>query len=536
MNSDTRVELQKQFALAGATVLLLVAPYMPVGGAPLAPLAFVALVPFAALLERTSLPRMLLLSYLTGVAFFCVGIGWLASTTVIGWLALCLYLALYFALTAVGVRAVRRLIGLPMALALPMAWTSAEFIRAWLLTGLPWLQLGHTQNEWVTLVQVADVAGVYGVSFIIAAINGLIFDALCAARIAKASTEDGRWQRVAWMAAGVAAMLGADLGYGLFRLHTTQLTPGPKLAVVQANIPQDVKHDPSMEARRRSFDTHIALSRLALTGHASSTDDKPVDLIVWPETMIPGVLNDDTDPWSAEMRQRLTELARRGRCRLLVGGTCIPGGTDGETVYNSAYYIDPVGGADRPVERYDKMHLVPFGEYVPLKRLLWFLLPVVPYEMGFSPGEVATTFDLVGSRFGVFICFEDIFPQLVGQFFGSEREVDFLINISNDGWFGDSFELDQHLAITRFRAIENRIGIVRATNTGISAFIAPTGRVHSVLEQDGRRRLVAGYLVDRVMLDARRTLYTRWGDAFAWANLGLCAALVAFGLARRAAG
>jgi apolipoprotein N-acyltransferase len=532
--NHTRYEWQKQLVLAVATALLLAATNVPSAGWALAPLAFVALVPLALLVGHGSWRRTLGLAYLGGTVFFCAGIGWLARATVVGWLALCAYLALYVALAAAGTRVLWCRAGLPMGLSLPIAWTSAEFLRARLFPGFPYLLLGHSQSEWIALAQLADVTGVYGISFLVAAVNGLVCDAVLA--IEEGPGQAGRSRGVAWAALCVVALLAGAWGYGFFRLHTTRLHPGPKVAVVQANIPQALKQSTAAEDRRRIFEAHVALSELALLRNGESPDNDPVEMIVWPETMIPGVLNARDDPWSAEMRRRLTELARKARCPLLVGGFVFEGTADGPRIYNSAILIDPAGGAEQPAARYDKLHLVPFGEYVPAKRLLWLLLPMVPFNTGISPGREALVLDLGHSRFGVSICFEDAFPELVRRSVASHQRSDFLVNISNDGWFGDSVELDQHLAMARFRAVETRIGVVRASNTGISAFIAPTGRIQRVLEEDGRRRMVSGILIARVQLDDRRTFYGRHGDLFAWANLVSCILLAAGGWVRAYAG
>ena len=512
-------EILKRLALCGATIILLAAPYLPVGGLPFWPLAFFALVPFAALVERTPARSVLALSYATGVGFFLLGMYWLAWATVAGYIALCLYLGAYFVLLAVQVRALRRL-RLPMAVALPMAWVTAELLRARLFTGLPWLQLGHTQQHWLALIQFADAAGVYGVSFLVAAANGAIFDIVHSYGLLRSDMRGSRFRGLVSGGCVAVAFLAA-LGYGAGRLNSAVLTPGPRIALVQANIPLDLKHSLSSTAWRQSFFKYLSLSVDTINAGA---EGGPPDIIIWPETVVSGNICDPEDQWGREVRQSLADLSRRGNCILLVGVSQRSLGPEGAVVYNSAV---AVGKSPRPedLKRYDKMHLVPFGEYVPLGPLLSFLNTVVPYDVPFSPGKEATIFQACGARFGVLICFEDVFPRLAGGEFCRAGAADFLVSITNDGWFGESFELDQHLAISRFRAIENRVGVVRATNTGISAFIDPTGRVQSVLERNGRCKQVSGALTDRVMLDVRRTFYTRHGDVFAWSIAavgGLC--------------
>ena len=538
-----RIALRKypanDVALALAAAMLPAVAYMSQWTAPV---IFVALVPFAAMQERSHWRRGLWLSYLAGLVFFQIGVMWLAWVTVIGSLLLSAYLAAYFVPAACQVRLLRRWMRLPMAIALPIAWTTAEFIRARLFGGFPWLLMGHSLHNRLAFIQIADTLGVYGISFAIAAINGLVFDSWHLWR--RSAFETGRRRLPVRQTVCAAAIFALILGYGLFRLWQTKPRPGPVIAIVQANIEQDAKNDPSIEARRESFGKHMDLSNLAAA--AAKAAGTPADLIVWPETMITGVLSDTDDEWSGEMRRMLTELAARHRCRLLVGanhvatgsdcpaGVC-PLGRDSGGLYNSAFYIDRFHGADSPIDRYDKMHLVPFGEYVPFGSRLPFLMPIVPYERGFTAGTEPVVFELKGTRFGVLICFEDVFPELAAQYFRDGREVDFFIVLSNDGWFGNSPEIEQHMAISRFRAVEYRRSVVRATNTGISGFIGPDGRLQSILERNGRRKQVAGWLVGRVMLDDRATFYMKWGNVFAWANLAAGALLAAVALRRRIA-
>ena len=498
-------------ALAAGSGLSLLAAFSPPGGASLGPIALVALVPFAAMIDRSSPRRCALLGGAAGLILSGGGVFWLAQVTVIGWALLALYISGYIALAALGVRLLRR--RLPMGLALPMAWCAAELVRARLFGGFPWLLLGHTQHTWTTLIQIADVAGVYGVSFVAAAVNGLIFDAWRAAQAA------GSWRGALRCAGTLAALLALVTGYGLWRVQQAQFRPGPKIALIQANIPQDAKNDPSLDARKESFQRHMQLSFQA----AGGTGQEPPALIIWPETMITSVLLDPAAAWPAEMRRDLTQLARRRDVRLLIGANHVS--PEERKLYNSAIYIGRPG-ADAPLGRYDKLHLVPFGEYVPVKSLLGFLAPVIPYEVGFSPGGEPVVFDLNGVKFGVLICFEDVFPELAAMYFEDGRQVDLLVNLTNDGWFGDSAELEQHQAAARFRAIEFRVPLIRAANTGVSGFIDPLGRVQSVVESRGHRRNVAGWLADRPRLLGRPTLYRLWGDLPAWLNFAAVLALI----------
>jgi apolipoprotein N-acyltransferase len=224
---------------------------------------------------------------------------------------------------------------------------------------------------------------------------------------------------------------------------------------------------------------------------------------------LPPSLPDWQDPLTGRRPARV-DLIPEGR-RAAEGEPLIQYDT---VVFNSAYLFRPDGPTD-PIERYDKMHLVPFGEYVPLKKWLWFVLPAVPYAKGFDASDRAELFRINGFTCGVLICFEDAFARVVRRFIVRDDGpgADFLINISNDGWFRDSSELDQHLAICALRAVEFRTGIVRCTNTGISGILGPDGRLQAVVQDEhGRRKAVRGVALGRVRLRTETTFYARHGD------------------------
>ncbi len=270
------------------------------------------------------------------------------------------------------------------------------------------------------------------------------------------------------------------------------------------------------QSQRAMLDAYVQLS-------LDSALQRP-DLIVWPETMVPGILNLDT-----ALQDYLMALAQQLGVPMLLGAVTFERDpTDQWTQFNSAYLLEPLPSGPRFTARYDKIQLVPFGEYVPLRSRLPFLAWFVPYEHDFSPGQSLTMFrpaELYSFR--VLICFEDAFPDLVRRMTAPPRRPDFLINISNDGWFRDSGELEQHLAASVFRAVENRISVVRATNTGISAFITPTGHLEMLRDRQGRFREVRGLLVQNVPISEHPpTFYTRHGDLFAWTCLLACVALL----------
>ncbi len=360
-----------------------------------------------------------------------------------------------------------------------------------------------------------------------------------------------------------ACCIAAAVVYGQFRLNQGQrtITPGPTIAVVQEAIPQYVKvsSDSDRKSREEIFRKHLKLSQEALAANVEP------NLIVWPETMVSGPLNHEflnlqTDVLTEEGQEllkeslsydsRLRDLSRKGTA-VLVGSTSFTLFDDPMKKYNSAFlYLDD---GQRYHTRYDKMHLVPFGEVVPFREswhwLYRLLNNLTPYDQEYTldAGKNPTVFEFGDKngkkwRFAVAICYEDVMPQVPRRLAAAEKgnkRVDFLLNISNDGWFvtggqgtplNPSAELLQHLVICKFRAVENRVGIVRAVNTGISAFIRPDGRVQegylagNLSKNHTQRQAEAGFLTDNVYLDRRISPYSIIGDSFAIA----CTVLTGF--------
>jgi apolipoprotein N-acyltransferase len=478
-------------------------------------LAWVALVPWLLLIGSGTARAVALVSWLIGIVFFTVKLSWLGYATNAGWLLLSAYLSLFFLVFGLSCAYIYRNLSLPLALIAPFLWVSLEYLRGVLLTGFPWFYLGHTQYSYLPIIQISDITGAYGVSFVIVAANACFTQGLL------------RW----WVGKGghflfaiAFIFLLFPLSYGVFRLAGLSYQEGPRLCMIQGNILQDLKMHPDPEQRKKNLQKYLDMSRKVGAG--------TVDLVVWPETAVPGLLNlaprlcRETDRFA---QSAVSELARDLQSHLLVGGIAIEPGEGNSlvgagfkpapTFYNSAFLYGPDGNL---LDRYDKLHLVPFGEYTPLKRIFPFLRYMVPYEIDLSPGGrggVTTPLlefkgrDQKGFRFATLICYEDTVPSLARYF--AREGADFLLNITNDGWFHDTPELDQHLAIMVFRAVENRIGMARAANTGISAFVAPSGDIYSLVNQDGRRREVEGILEGTILITKEGpTFYTRYGDLF----------------------
>jgi apolipoprotein N-acyltransferase len=404
---------------------------------------------------------------------------WLPTT------ALAVYCALWIALTMAIVSWIgARWPAAALALS-PAIWVAAEWGRGHLFGGFPWGLLGYTQYARLPAIQVAELGGVYAVSFVIAAVNAAL------AGLVLLQTR----QAVAGLALG-AALLGGTLGFGYWRLGTTTAAPETRVALMQPSIEQPFKFDPDHASATLAI--YMALSRRA----ASSQPD----LVVWPETATPTPLARD-EGLAALLRGLVSTIGSP-----LVVGSIDVEGPPPVVLRNSAFLLTERGIAGR----YDKMHLVPFGEYVPLSGLIGFVRGWAEFISELEPGTQTVVFPGPPAPFGVVICYEGIFPELVRDF--ARNGARLIVNITNDAWFGRTSGPLQHLAMYPFRAVEHRTSVVRAANTGVSAFIAPTGQITQRIPLYERDIVTAA-----VPLRVVTTLYTRLGDWVAYLGL-LCTA------------
>ncbi len=383
----------------------------------------------------------------------------------------------------------------------PLVWVSLEYIRSFLFTGFPWELIGHTQFKLINIIQISDIFGVYGVSFCIVLGNTVAFSVyLCLAG------KDWKQKRIqtrlaAGALAAFVAIFSAVWFYGKWRIyHIHELTvdsPSVSVAVVQGNIDQAKKWAPDFQ--HSSTLKYVNLSFL-------TKKSKP-DLVVWPETATPFYFLKNTD---------LSEVVLNGIREIgadfLIGSPSF--GLAGNTVeyFNSAYLIDPDGNIKG---KYDKAHLVPFGEYVPFKKWLPFIGKMVEGIGDFRSGEKGHTIQWGKYRIGIQICYEIIFPYLSRAMVKNDATL--LINITNDAWYGRSSAPFQHFSMVVFRAVENRRSLIRSANTGISGFIDPTGKIigSTPLFKDA-------IMTRRVPMLQETTFYSRFGDLFALACLGFC--------------
>lgn len=479
----------KRFALL-SSILSGVLLALPFNNAKLWLFAWFAFVPLFLTLEDKSLKQTFFLFFITGITFWSGTVYWLVNVTLTGTILLVLYLALYFAIFGVIIRPATRKSQPYIILFIPAVWVLLEYIRSHFLTGFPWALLGYSQYLNLPVIQIADFTGAWGVSFLIILVNAALVEIIWSLKMKL-------MPRVKIIIISVILLFVLVLAYGFFRLSSFKPIPAAsnpvKISVIQANIPQDSKWDP---VKRDS----IMRDYFGLT--SAALKDNP-DLIIWPEAALPVVLQEEPE-YFIKLREYLNTI----NTPLLFGSVTMSDGL----YYNSAVLLD---GQGRWLGQYDKLHLVPFGEYIPFRNVMKFLDTIAPIG-DIARGKSYTIFKLPGyaQGFGVLICFEDVFPELARSFVS--RGAGVLVNITNDAWFGKTPEAYQHLAASVFRAVENRVYLARCANTGVSAFISPKGEIASVLsDQDGNNIFVSGYISDTVRFKNKKpSLYNLYGDMF----------------------
>lgn len=430
-------------------------------------LAWCALVPLLLAMEDATPKRAAMLGFVCGIAFYLPLIHWIIIVlSTYGQVAMplavaaLLFLACYMAgyTTLFGLLCCWGSRRVPVLLIAPLLWVALDWIRGWLFTGFPWLDLGYTQYASNPILQVADLAGHHGITFLIVLANTLIASLFTTLRRGRLACPPS----LCWMA---ALFLCLAFVYGAIRLDDVsgQMAQQHRLQVgiAQGNIPQDQKWQPAFQ--QETVSTYLRLSSQVLASAPQTS------LVVWPETAMPFY------PYEHPLFLRITtELTRPYQTSLLAGAPHRAVRQDViEPVYsNSAFLVSPDGGI---TGRYDKQHLVPFGEYIPLRALLSFASPVVQTMGDFSSGTPTPPLSCQNGRIGVLICYEAIFPELARRH--ASNGANLLINITNDAWFGRSGAPWQHLAMSIFRAVETRKSLVRAANTGVSGFVDPLGRV-----------------------------------------------------------
>ena len=476
-------------------------------------LAWVALIPLLIALEESTPRQAFRVGMTCGIISYAFILYWLNivfvryghlpwSVSIPIYLLLVVWLAMFYALST-SIARWGELIGIKAAFTLPVAWVAFDFIRSFLFSGFAWAMLGHSQFRTLPLVQIADLAGVYGITLLIVLANIVLYRAL------RAVFGAGVPYPVK-SALILLLLLVGTLFYGFNQLNKPlPLNSKPlRVALIQGNIPQDVKWSP--EFRQHTVDTYDRLTREASKGG--------VDLIVWPESAVPFFFQDE--PIQAE---RIRNLAKEMNACLLFGSPAHELRNGRSTFLNSAFMLSPNG---ETVGRADKMHLVPLGEYVPLGRILTFINKLVVGIGDFAPGERAVPLDTGTTKLGIQVCYEVIFPELARQYVQAGARV--LVAITNDAWFGQSSAPYQHLAIATFRAIETRTPLIRAANTGVTAIVDQNGYISTVTGL-----FVEAYRTGEVQPGSGESLYLTIGDAPAWLCVLITAAIALLAWVRR---
>jgi apolipoprotein N-acyltransferase len=405
------------------------------------------------------------------------------------------YLSLYTACFAMGVVFLHGK-NIQLVLSAPLLWTILEYIRSHILTGFPWENLAYSQYLHLNIIQIADITGIYGISYVIVLINAVIYDLL--------ST---RYRKKVLVAEAILASILIVLifVYGNFRTEAIQkllkeATP-IEVSLIQGNIDQNLKWNSLYQLQ--TIDIYRSLSLKTLPSHGG--------LIIWPETAVPFYFQQRD-----QMQKAVVDIAKASGSALIFGSPSYEKDNNNISYFNSAFLLKPNGML---IGRYDKVHLVPYGEYVPLRRYFPFMGKLVTGVGDFRSGKGFYPLSIDGHKLGVLICYEGIFPEAAGDY---KREgAELLINITNDAWFGRTSAPIQHLSMTVFRAIENRLYLVRAANTGISAIIDPTGEI---ISRTGLFERAA--LKGEVKIINEGTFYATYGDLFVF--VCVCALLIIY--------
>jgi len=541
-------------ALLGSLLLWAALPPLALGW-----LGWIAPIPWLVLIRRDDLPgrRPYGAIYLAGLVFWLIAIHWLRlphPLVHLGWIALSAYLAVYLplciGLSRVGVHR----FNLPLWLVAPIVWTGLELARAHMLTGFMMASLAHTQVNWTSLIQISDLAGEYAVGFVIILVAACVASMwrksyrLESATSARPQSEIRnpqyglRFHPLALVPAAI--VLCATLAYGHYQLsQSTRIssladhTNGPRIALIQGNSLSEWKSDPNKE--RRIMDEYMRLSQEAVAKAPSFGNRRHVDLVVWPETMFrtPLITFDPGFRASAEQTQTTEEIASFGphdlaavvsrlRTPVLVGVDRVvyrasrPDRSEqAPAVYNAAVLVDRNG---KVAGKYDKLHRVMFGEYIPFANWLPFLYSLTPLSGGIEPGSGPIALWLDSTYcFAPDICYETAIPHVirrqVSKLDAQNEHPTALVNLTNDAWFWGSSELQMHLACDVFRAVETRLPLVIAANGGISAWIDRDGRIREQLP-----RQQPGFILADVESAYVHSWYVELGDWFSGVCLVVC--------------
>ncbi len=456
-------------------------------------LAWVAFVPLLWIVQGQTVWRAFTLGWIAGMGFYLGTLYWIVHTiglysnipyliAVGPLLLMCAILAAYTAVFTAGLRIYAQH-GLPIMLLGPLLWVALEWVRSFFFIGFPWVSLGYSQYNFLNLIQFVEFTGMYGLSALVVFGNIVLFSVL-------SRQGPGRGRLLLVLLLLITGLWGWG-GWRREQLAALPKTHTLRVGVAQGNIAQDKKWDADYQettlARYEQLTRRVA--------------EQTVDLIVWPEASIPFFFQSDVT-----YRGRLPDLVQETKTPLLFGSPAfLRNGTD-ITLFNRAYLMSP---ETTILGQYDKIILTPFGEYIPFQSSILFFLDKWVEGIGdFAPGTTPTVFSLPFGEFGVLICYEGVFPDLARRFV--QNGATLLVNMTNDAWFGETSAPYQHLAMEAMRAVENRVPLVRAANTGISAIVGIDGQVQAQTALSE-----TAFLAEEIAWPQVTSVYTQCGDWFA---------------------
>jgi len=490
-------------------------------------LAWFGLIPLLISLQGRRPIAGFLLAFLSGLVFFAGVFDWILDVKgyeIHHHAILVPYLSIYFGMFGWIICLVgRRIKPFGTILISPLVWVSLEYIRSNLLfLGLPWALLGHSQYQFLPIIQCVSITGVYGLSFLIVLVNvSLVVGIMTFWRphwlFSSRMVFPGKRQAMG-IAASVLILFFAVLIFGQIMLAKTQGKDGVRISVLQANIEHYKRYN-------RKYDDYVMQTYVDLS--ISAAVEKP-DLIAWPEAATPGFILKDM-----KLYNQVKSLIKETGAYYLIGSSEFPKFSkkpfDPKKSGNTALMFSPEG---KVMGQYIKTRLVPFVEYIPYKGVIQWPQFIVPEGRRTQVvGDEFTLFDLKQHKFGVAICWESLYADIFRKFV--KKGANFMVNISSESWFEKTIFQRQFLAMTIFRAVENRVTIARSGNNSYACFIDPKGRIRARVQESDEKPIMKGFLTEKVPFSNNKTFYTRMGDLFAYVNIAVTFLIIGLAVLRR---
>jgi apolipoprotein N-acyltransferase len=504
-----------------ASSLFVIASYPPLD---LGILAWIGLSPLLFALRQRGLFVAACIGFLFGGLFGLGSFSWslnIATFNIFNFIISLVIFSFYFLAFGIFYKLISRRIGSWIIVGGPALWVAIEYMRSNLFfLSMPWNLLGHSQHRYLLIIQIVNMTGVYGISFLIVMVNQFlseVLDLLVMKRSDLLNDINGgpRGLKLGAQFLVGAFSLGLTLFYGWHSLATSNTDKALRVALVQANLL--ARNNMSVKEQVEYLNIYRQLTKDAAQG-------KP-DLIIWPASSLPAPIS------SRLVRFVTVRLAHETGVYLLVGGSGHEKDKErqeGDLPYsNSEFLISPSGHLER---QYNKIRLLAFNEYLPLQGIIKWPKWITTIRGSFIRGEEYTLFQVSGAKFGAPICWENMFPDFFRRFV--KEGANFMVSVTNEGFFGDrSAPYYQSLAINVFRAVENRVAIVRSATTGISCIILPNGEIiERIRDGNGKDLGVSGFLVRDIPLSNKKTFYTRYGDVFAFGVIGIALVTVLLSL------